>query len=156
MAKLLLCGVPGTGKTTLANYLEAEHGFFHRDMEANEFAARKEFTQDPTGFLKRLTNHKDIVLSWGFRPFKDRATVEELVQADFRLIWLDWDRVVSFRNFMQRENNNPISEATYYEQMQSIITTGIVELLRPQIINPYTATGNFKQLEAIASEILNT
>lgn len=154
MTKLLISGVPGTGKTTLANYFEAERGFFHVDMEADEFAPRKEFNQDPVAFLGRLAFHEDVVLSWGFRPFKDRAAVEKLMEAGFSVIWLDGDRVASFRNFMEREKNNPMSEITYYEQMHAIMITRIVETLTPRVVNPYTSTGGFRQTEEIANEIL--
>jgi|GEM_PF-1689019 len=155
MTKLLVSGVPGTGKTTLANYLEVGYGFFHVDMEADEFTHRKEFSRDPTAFLGMLTAHKDVVLSWGFRPFKDRPAVEKLIEAGFSVIWLDGDRVASFRNFMARENNNPMNEATYYEQLYAILITRIAETLALRPINPYTSTGDFRQTEEIASEILD-
>ena len=154
MAKLLISGIPGTGKTTLANYLESAHGFFHVDIEADEFGPRKEFESDPAGFLTKLRVPKDVVLSWGFRPFKDRSTVEKLIEAGFDVIWLDGDRVVSFKNFMKRENNDPMHEAAYYEQMQLIITTRIIETIKPRIINPFTETGEFRPVEEIADLVL--
>ncbi len=156
MTKLLISGVPGAGKTTLANYLESDHGFFHVDMEGDEFDPRKEFNKDPANFLGRLATHEDVVLSWGFRPFKDRSAVEKLMEAGFSVIWLDGDRAVSFSNFMKRENNNLMSEVTYYEQMQAIITTGIVAAIGPVVINPFTDAGEFRPVEEIADQVLGS
>lgn len=123
-------------------------------MERDEFAPRKEFNKDSAEFLGRLATHDDVVLSWGFRPFKDRAAVERLMDAGFSVAWLDGDRVTSFRNFMKREHNNPMSEVTYYEQMQAIMITGIVEAIRPKVIDPYTSAGEFRPIEEIANEVL--
>jgi len=156
MSKILLSGIPGTGKSTVAKHIETNHSFFHIDMEQNDFAPRHEFTQSREDFLGKLATHDNVLISWGFGPFQDRASVDYLRQNGYSMAWLDGDRVASFREFMKRENNDPIKESTYYGQMQMIVITGIVEALKPSIINPFSEDGVFRPVEDIAQDIINT
>lgn len=53
MPKILISGVPGTGKTTIAEHMARHLGFQHIDMEAESFSARRELEQNPDAFLAR-------------------------------------------------------------------------------------------------------
>jgi shikimate kinase len=154
MSKILLSGVPGTGKSTVATYMEEKLGFFHIDMEQDDFAPRHEFAQNHEAFLRKIATHENVIISWGFSPFQDRAAIEYLQQAGYILLWLDGDRVASFREFMKRENSDPIKESLYYGQMQMIVVTSIVEMLKPHIVNPFSENGAFRPVEHIAGDII--
>ena len=55
---------------------------------------------------------------------------------------------------MGREKHDDKHELNYHLQMQMIITTGIVDTLKPTIINPFDETGVFRSIEEITSDIL--
>lgn len=154
-SRILLTGVPGTGKTTLAAHLQGTAGFHHVDMEEQDFAPRYRFKRDPDGFLAELDQHPKLVVSWGFGPFSDIAAVNTILQRGFTAVWLDGNRVASFREFMRREQNDPVMEAAYYDQMKMVVVTDIVAILNPRIVNPFDESGAFRPTADIAEEILN-
>ena len=152
--KLLITGVPGTGKTTLGDYLAKQKGFLHKDMEEDDFAAARELEKNPQAFIQSLAQHQDVVLTWGFGPFQKRYLVELLRQDGFKLFWLDGDRIASFRTYMHREKHDDSAEYEYYGQMREIIATDIVNRLQPTLINPFTDQGDFRPIATIAREVL--
>jgi len=154
MSKILLSGVPGTGKSTLADYLENNLGYFHLDMEQNDFAPRHDLYQNSEEFLGRLAHHEIIIISWGFGPFLDRSKIDYIRQHGYSIVWLDGNRVASFREFMKRENNDPVKEAVYYSQMEMIVVTSIVKSLSPIVVNPFSQSGEFREVKEIAEEVI--
>jgi shikimate kinase len=155
MKKLLFAGVPGTGKTALGEYMAEKHGFFHQDMEIAKFEPVRKFEEDPVSFLGSFASHEDIVVSWGFGPFNNREEIEVFIADGFKLFWFDGDRTASFRHFMRRENQDEKMELAYYSQMQMVITTRIIDLLKPVIINPFEDNGDFRPKEEIAQDVLS-
>jgi shikimate kinase len=154
MSKILLSGVPGSGKSTVAAYMEKNFEFFHIDMEQDDFAPRHEFAQNREAFLNKIATHENVIISWGFGPFQDREAIEYLQKAGYTLLWLDGDRTASFREFMKRENNDPVKESLYYGQMQMIVVTRIVETLKPHIVNPFSGNGTFRPVQHIAGDVI--
>ncbi|HUC90145.1 MAG TPA: AAA family ATPase [Patescibacteria group bacterium] len=153
MAKLFISGIPGTGKTTVAEHLAQHFGYQHIDMEADSFRARRELANDAEGFLGKLAATENVVISWGFSPFIDRPGVDQLLSGGYTMVWLDGDHVASLRNFLAREKNDPHHEANYYGQMQMIISTELVERLQPICVNPFQ-NGQFRPVEEIVSEVI--
>jgi hypothetical protein len=151
--RLVISGVPATGKTTVARYLAKNHGFFHIDMEDDSFRARRELQNNPGTFLDRLENKTRVVLSWGFSPYVDRPPFDVLQAAGYRTVWLDGDHVACLRNFLIREHYSPHREAEYYGQMQMVLATEFAN--RPGItrVNPFDGE-KFRPLASIATEIL--
>jgi len=150
--KLLITGVPGTGKTIVARHLETQ-GFSHVNMEQEGFRPRYEFEQDPPGFLDALPP-EPVVVTWGFGPFANRDAVSQFRAGGFRAVWLDGNRAASFREFMRRERDNPVKEADYYDQMRMIVVTEIVQRLAAPLICPFNAAGWFRPVAEIAADVL--
>lgn len=153
IARLLLAGVPGTGKTTVACYLASKYGYVHVDMEERGFEARYRLSQDPARFLAGLPAGR-VIVSWGFGPFSDLRSIRHLTGAGCVMVWLDGDRVAAFREFMRREGNNPVSEYNYYGQMQMIVATEVVQRMNPPVVNPFGPGGLFRPVGDIAADIL--
>ena len=84
----------------------------------------------------------------------NRPGVEEVIAAGFKLVWLDGSHVVTLRNFLEREHNDPHQEANYYGQMQMILATEVVERLQPIRIDPFSGN-QFRTAEEIAAEIVS-
>jgi len=153
MAKILISGIPGTGKTTVAEHLAEHFGYTHIDMEAESFRARRELEEDAQAFLGRLAPADKLVLSWGFGPYMDRPSVEKVLAAGYKMVWLDGDHVTTLRNFLTRERNDRHKEADYYGQMQMILATEVAERLRPIRVDPFKGD-EFRPVEDIAAEII--
>jgi len=153
MTKILISGIPGTGKTTIAEYMAQNLDFQHVDMEADSFRARRELEQNPDAFLDRLAAMGRVVISWGFSPFIDRPGVDALIAAGYKFVWLDGDHTITLRNFLARESNDPHQEANYYGQMHMILSTELVDRLRPICVDPFHGN-EFRSPEEIAAEIV--
>ena len=152
--KILLTGVPGTGKTTTGEFLASEHNFYHQDMEINEYEPIRKAKVNIPDFLEKLRTHQNIVVTWGFGPFTDRPVITSLIEDGYQIFWLDGDRIASFTNFMHREKHNDQMEYMYYLQMMNIVSSNIIELLKPVLINPFLENGKFRSISEVTNEIL--
>jgi hypothetical protein len=151
-SRLLITGVPGTGKTTVAAWL-AGNGYRHTDMDGESPRAREELSYDTARFTARLGPGCSVI-TWGFSPLSEWAAVEKLRAAGYFAVWLDGDRVASFRAFMRRESGSPLRERDYYRQMETVVSTQIAERLGAPVICPFTGDGRFRPVADIAADIL--
>ena len=146
---LLVMGIPGTGKTSIGEYLEAVYGFLHVNREVHQ---PREFSDDPAGFL--ANSKKDIVATWGFRPKEqeDIQGVQQLLTLGFRGVWLDGYRPWALKYFLQAK---PEREWEFYLQMFNVETSGIIARLSVPKLNPFTPDGGFRSKQEIAVELLS-
>lgn len=151
---ILLTGIPGTGKTTIADYLKDNYGFEHVNIETlwNNHTFPQDFVQFQN-YIDSIPKEKTVI-TWGFPTWLVK-NVEYIVQQGFKHVWLEGDRNVSFKYFMEREKNNPEMEKAYHIQVSAIDKDRVVEILNPTIYNPYTKEGKFKEEKIRAEEILN-
>ena|SRR5437879_10396803 len=146
---LLITGIPGTGKTTIGDHLRDAHGFKHFDIEyylTNQMAERLCRELDAA-----LRSGSDIVVTWGFLPVHDVPNIESLRAAGFRLIWFDGNRAAALREFNRR---GTVKEEMYHLQIRNIEEAGVVDKLKPALINPFDEEGEFKSKPEIAAEVL--
>lgn len=147
---ILLTGVPGTGKTTMGNYLKDNHEFTHYNLEDEE--TLNNFLLDTCKFISKALANEKTVISWGFMPDKHTNHVLEMKRSGFTLIWLDdgGDRTSSLRTFT---NRNTVSKDAYDIQMFKIKDSGAIDIIQPIIINPFKENGEFKSCVDIAKEL---
>src|SRR5690242_21621568 len=146
-ALLLLTGIPGTGKTTVAEYLVAHHGFTHFDRET--FGEWPKYLQvlwiralPLFVWLVRL-RHRKVVISWGFLPLMDNYEIRQLTQLGFAMIWFDGVREVARREFLKRDT---ATEEEFDAQVQRIERLHLETF--PHIkINPFGADRQFVPVE---------
>jgi hypothetical protein len=149
---LLLTGVPGTGKTTLGNYLRESQRFRHLDFEDMQTLGR--YLGDGLDGLSRRVEklrqgRRDVVITWGFLPDPQLPYVLELRRLGFDWVWLDGDRDAARRVFLER---GTVSEELLDAQLTRISTLDF-DALAPTTVNPFDDTGNFRPLEEIAADL---
>lgn len=142
--KLLITGIPGSGKTSFGDYLKYDHNFFHVDVEK----------RDP---IEPMLG--DYVITWGFVPdsFGSIALINSLKEEGFKHIWFDGNRKASKRNYLRRtrKKNRPINESLslWNRQLNKINDTKIIEQLKPIVINPFNIFGTFKNQNKLFKQI---
>jgi hypothetical protein len=150
---LLITGIPGTGKTCYANKFAREFGFLHHDLEDPQTRTLDRFNANPAQFIgELLKGEKNVVVTWGFGPDCERSVflVRELRSAKFKWIWFDGNRPAALREFQRRAT---VREVDFYLQMYRIEKSGIVEQLKPTVINPFDDRGQFKPTRELLAEI---
>jgi hypothetical protein len=138
----LITGIPGTGKTTFADTLAKNCGFVHHDLEEKQTLDR--LAANPTLFIAEIVSqNRDTVVTWGFVPDNPPsvALVLQLKTAGFKLIWFDGNRPAALQAFIRR---GTVSEMLFYLQMYRIEASKIIETVKPFIIDPFDAQGEFK------------
>jgi adenylate kinase family enzyme len=146
---ILLTGIPGTGKTTIGNYLQQNYGFIHDDFEIMDTLSQ--FDRDKSGFVTRALAQEKVIITWGFVPDWHTEHVIEMKRRGFTLIWFDGDRVAAFREFMKRGD---VPDSAFYIQLNNICSSKVIEIVQPKIINPFGADRQFRQKEDITKEIM--
>ena len=138
----LITGIPGTGKTTLADNLAMDFGFVHHDLEEPNTLNR--LFADPTQFIADIvTQNSDTVVTWGFNPEHQPSvsSVLQLKTVGFKLIWFDGNRPAALRAFIRR---GTVEEIAFYVQMYRIEASKIIDTIKPVVIDPFDLQGDFK------------
>lgn len=150
MKKILITGIPGTGKTELGDYLHKHYHYEHIDLEKDENI--KEFLYETNNFIAKL-RQKDcyMIITWGFQPYWHAKFVRLLINEGFKHVWLDGDRTVAFDKFAER---GTVDQQAFFNQLNNISSSKIVDILKPIILNPFKENGSFRNIEEIATEII--
>lgn len=94
-AFIVVSGVPGTGKSTYANWLCQTYGFMHQDVDWQGLPSASVLAQRP------------LVVDWGF-PANEPALTDciALIRSwkanSARLWWFDGDREAALESFLKR------------------------------------------------------
>lgn len=146
----LLTGIPGTGKTTIGDWLSQEHGFLHINAEGLLNADSSHYLLIQY-FDQALLSGRDVVISWGFWPGQDDPDIQKFRENGFKLVWFDGNRDAALREFLRRGPFPP--EAAFHAQIKRINESRVIERLKPIRINTFTETGSFKTVEVITQEL---
>lgn len=143
--RILLCGIPGGGKTWMGNELETKYGFRHLDMELDFFRPARIFLRDPNVFWEyhALGEEEDVVMGWGFHPFGCLSAIRAILGNDFVPVWFDGNRAHFYTTFMRREWMVESKELDFFQQVSSIIQTRIKDALPWVHFDPYNEDGSF-------------
>jgi hypothetical protein len=154
MRQLLVTGIPGTGKTTVGDYLAAEHGFDHLDFEKPATLVRF-FGRSETGFRSEhdalARAGRSVIVTWGFVPTAQLAAVLFMRELGFEWVWFDGNRDAARRAFCRR---GTVPEAALDVQLAAIDQHIDLEQLRPRLLNTFDTAGDFRPLREIADELL--
>lgn len=138
--KILITGIPGTGKTTTGNHLQDKYGFVHYDVESIQTLEGIENLQG-----------ENIVITWGFAPDgRDNLPIRNLQNLGYRMIWFDGDRVSARKAFNKRGD---VPENLLDQQMERIDKMDI-NSFDPIIINTFDTKGNFLNKDDIIKKII--
>ena len=158
--KLLITGIPGTGKSKFGNYLADKCGYIHIDMESGDYIST--IVTNPTSFIENLVNrHNNIVITWGFIPSDEQIQIVNLFRNySFKIIWFDGDRGAARRKFIERDQKNgpeylKNSLAALDLQMGKVQNSKNFNIINPIIINTFKSDHTFKSLDQILIEIEN-
>ena len=139
--RLLICGVPGSGKTTFGNWLRDNHGYTHYDLERELYLG---ITQEP-----------NAVVTWGYAPdcIESKKVVLKFIKAGYLPVWFGGDWEHSYNRYAKRTGTSFIDGYRYFTQIKKILAE------RPDIgfqkkINPFDENGEFKNPEDILKQIL--
>src|SRR5208282_1469346 len=120
---ILLSGIPGSGKTSLGNYLSKEHGvyFFETDSNWTEFI--RELGLGVDDFVARwLSKHDHVCLEWGFKtcclPY-----VRSFKKQGANIFWLTCDKDIARSNYLKAHPNDP-EGVLWYNQVKDIKNAG--------------------------------
>jgi hypothetical protein len=127
--KLLIAGIPGTGKTPFSNWLRDEFGFMHVDFELLSDDYQQFLSQNQWNlhwFFEEMSRFSCcVVASWGF-PIEQLPNVQRLSGSEVRLIWFDGNRDVACKNWM-RKTGKPDAE---FRRQVATIDAEIAEIRR--------------------------
>ena len=120
--QLLICGIPGTGKSTFSRWLAAQHSYVHVDVDVGVSTPLDELMKSPR-----------LVIDWGF-PLASFATVEALIERGLEPWWFDGDRGAALSSFLSRGN---VPKVAWDQQLAGIESRwqDIARLFRGRILN---------------------
>ncbi len=161
--KILITGIPGSGKTTIGNYLRDRHGFFHVDMESDEDAGYQKIEKllaGPVPFIENIISVSlNIVMTWGFVPGDRHIEIINMLKDKygFKLIWFDGDREAARKAFTSRstakgKDSLKFSMEELNLQMLKIDSSNVIARISPQQVNTFDKRHNFKGLDKIVRE----
>lgn len=152
---LLLTGIPGTGKTTLADHLVSHHGFVHFDRERFEhwpWLVRVLWDRAMVLFcLYAICCSHRVVISWGFLPGKDEPVIKKLQALGFTLFWFDGDRQAARKAFVKRRT---VPLRAWVAQLKRINGFDL-QHFEPVMINPFGPKGSFRSKKTLVAELFD-
>jgi len=156
MRRLIITGIPATRKTTVGNYLEAEHGFRHLDFE--DMPTLKHYLEaGPVGLERRIAElpqeGQDVVITWGFVPDVQLDVVIFLRSLGFEWVWFDGNRPAARALYLQAGRPEHL-----LDRQMDLIEKHIdprLDALAPWIVDTFDASGGLRPTEEIATELVS-
>jgi hypothetical protein len=119
---ILVCGIPGTGKSKFSRWLVSEHNYVRcprKDEPSTDFSVEVD---------NALLANEDVVIDWGFPAFDPAfrgclGFVRHLIEErNVEQWWFDGDRDAAFRSFRDRnaKEGRPPSQREWDRQLNGI------------------------------------
>jgi hypothetical protein len=157
MKRILIAGVPATGKTTTGDYLREKFNFRHFDVESNEadpnisFVGQLFWELKIDEFLKQVEEEgKDTVITWGFVCDNQRSLtiINMLQQKGFEFIWFQAEELIARKAFLERGIGNI---GDFDLQMERIKKLNLNTFNNPIIITTLDENGHKNKDEIVES-----
>jgi hypothetical protein len=121
---VLLCGIPGSGKTTYSRWLAQQKAFDHLDFDEllsgtgtpTQLKLIGLLKTSPRDFVHKLSRRAPTVIDWGF-SLASIALIRELQQRGISVWWFDGDREAALQSFIAR---GTVSLEAFRNQMGAI------------------------------------
>ena len=168
-----ITGEPGTGKTSIGNYIAESFKYKHVDLE-DESTRSKFLNNFATTIDELIASGENIIVTWGFEPYLEFDGVALLKEKGFKIIWFDGDRKAAYQEYIRREEEKynrdkklgispftsleeclKIHKEAYDAQIKKIDESDIVKKLNPVKINSFNIEGKFRGKKEIANDILS-
>jgi len=148
--KLLITGIPGTGKTTIGNALELKHAFKHINLEG---PALHDLLEAPAEVIASWAgSDQNIVITWRFVPDTQTDLVLLLKSSGFKLVWFDGNREAARRAFNARGD---VAEQALDIQLCKIERLDVVRRIGPLVYDTFKVDGTFRKVEEIITDLKN-
>jgi adenylate kinase family enzyme len=157
--RILIAGVPATGKTTIGNYLRDNSNFRHFDVESEESnpninqLGKLFWGLEVDKFLEQVEeNGKNIVITWGFVCDHPHSLniIKALQEKGFEFIWFYADEPIARFAFLRRGTGD-IQD--FDIQMERIKKLDLAIFNKPTIITTLDKNGR-KNKDEIIKRIL--
>jgi hypothetical protein len=153
---ILVCGIPGSGKTTFCKWLESEREFVHLDFDQllkgqgtlDKLSLIGVLRQDPEDFMSEVSQKgQSIAIDWGF-PTASLPLVRGLKEKGATVWWFDGNRVAARISFTSR---GTVPLKAFHAQMDSIDRDWqkIKEVIGENIIETVSPGPNYMTPESI-------
>jgi hypothetical protein len=146
--KILLTGLPATGKTYLGQYLSNHKGYMHFNVE--DPAHGQNYIRLLHDFVARPG--EDKVVTWGFYPGQADPHIRHLQSKGYRLFWLDAPRPLIRKHF---ERRGKVSLDLLDKQLCRIDAMDLWSFRPAAIVDPYGLDGEFLDSEELVARILS-
>ena len=143
--RLLICGVPGSGKTTFGDWLRDHHGYKHYDFESK---------------IENITTNPDTVVTWGFVPddIESQKIILLLIKMGFKPIWFSdkpFFHIFSYSRYIKRNKQHRpyVANWLYFRQINKI-DENRTWIMFNKTINPFHRNGKFKKSEDLLKQMI--
>jgi len=147
---LFIAGIPGTGKTTIGDFLAEKYKYIHINMEKDHRASKimENYDKFITDFFSGTSN---IVITWGFSPDQETTDIiNQLRKYGFGIFWFDGNHISARKATMNRID---FDEEVLSRQMHLLDVWDAPKEIMAKTINVFNKDGNFRNLKDIVREI---
>lgn len=157
--RILITGVPATGKTTIGNFLKEKFNFIHFDVESSDanyntsFLGKLFWELKIDEFLNQVIRGSgNVVITWGFVCDHQRSLdiINALQEKGFEFIWFNAEEPVARCAFLERGTGDV---RDFDIQMERIKKLDLSIFNNPTIITTIDKNGR-KNKDEIIKEII--
>ena len=161
--KILISGIPGSGKSTYCRWLEQEKGFIHLDFDEllngrgseRKLMLIQHLSNTAVDFIRAIAEEKrPIVIDWGF-PVAGLSLIRLFKLSGITIWWFDGDRAAAEESFIRR---GTVPLEAFRAQMRSIAQgwSQIEEVIGDNVIYAVNAGPSYATPEIIYQRMFSS